>query len=99
VVNVAVWCPPSSDVQRSQVVAAGHLGARVRQRHGGAATGEQLRGGQPASGCSGDRHPFSVDRENHRSFNVVRLNNAKMMATITNLEITFGSLHPINSKW
>ncbi len=34
----------------------------------------------------------------HRSFNVVRLNNAKMIATITKRVITFGSLQPINSK-
>ena len=34
----------------------------------------------------------------HRSFNVVRLNSAKMIATMTKREITFGSLHPDSSK-
>ena len=35
----------------------------------------------------------------HLSFNVVRLSSAKMIPTITNRVITFGSLHPISSKW
>ena len=35
----------------------------------------------------------------HRSFKVVRLNSAKMIATITNRVMTFGSLHPMSSKW
>ena len=34
----------------------------------------------------------------HRSFSVVRLHNAKMIATITKRVMTFGSLQPINSK-
>ena len=37
-------------------------------------------------------------RRHHRSFNVVRLNRAKMMPTITKRVMTFGSLHPISSK-
>ncbi len=40
-----------------------------------------------------------MDREAHLSFNVVRLNSAKMMATIRNRVMTFGSLQPISSKW
>ena len=35
----------------------------------------------------------------HRSFSVVRLNNAKMIATMMNRVITLGSLQPISSKW
>ena len=35
----------------------------------------------------------------HRSFSVVRLNSAKMTATIRKRAMTFGSLQPISSKW
>ena len=35
----------------------------------------------------------------HRSFNVASANSAQMIPTITNRAITFGSLHPISSKW
>ncbi len=87
------------DAQLTQPVALGKLGAGIGQRDVGAADGEQLRGGQPASRRPGDGHPFSIDRERHRSFNVVRLNSAKMIAMITKRAITFGSLHPISSKW
>ncbi len=34
----------------------------------------------------------------YRSFSVVRLKSAKMIPTITNREITFGSLQPESSK-
>ena len=34
----------------------------------------------------------------HLSFNVVRLNNANTIPTITNRVMTLGSLHPISSK-
>ena len=87
------------DAQLTQPVAPGKLRPCIGQRDAGATDGEQLRGGQSASRRAGDRHPFSVDREIHRSFNVVRLNSAKMIAMITNRAITFGSLHPISSKW
>ena len=35
----------------------------------------------------------------HRSFKVVRLNSAKMIARMTNRVMTFGSLQPMSSKW
>ena len=39
-----------------------------------------------------------IDDFTHRSFNVVRLKSAKMMATMTKRVITFGSLQPRSSK-
>ena len=58
--------------------------------------------GNAASGRSDHHHAPSPDREvvihHHRSFNVVRLKSAKITATIRNRVITFGSLHPSNSK-
>ena len=43
-------------------------------------------------------HESATSHEHHRSFSVVRLNNANTIPTITNRVITFGSLQPINSK-
>jgi hypothetical protein len=44
---------------------------------------------------STDHWPLVTD---HRSLSVVKLNNAKMIPTMTKREITFGSLQPIASK-
>ena len=67
---------------------------------------QQLGGGDAASRRARDRHALPLDRKRrrsvhapHRSFNVVRLNSAKMIATITKRAMTFGSLQPISSKW
>ena len=86
--------------QAAQRFGLGQFGARLRQRDVRAAAREQLRGSQAASRRSRDGHAFVLDGEvRHRSFNVARLNSAKMIPTITNRVITFGSLHPISSKW
>ena len=75
------------------------LGARVAQRDARAAFGEQQRGRDAAARRPNHSDVLSAHRETHRSFNVVRLNNAKMIATIKNRVMTFGSLQPISSKW
>src|SRR5262249_47439287 len=83
---------------------------RFRQRDASTTAREQLRGGDAASRRARDGHAFTshVERHrpqppsqqpDHRSFSVAKLNSAKMIPTITNRVITFGSLHPINSKW
>jgi len=46
-----------------------------------------------------DGHAFSLHLERHLSFNVVKLNKAKMIDTMTKRVITLGSLQPISSKW
>src|SRR5207237_677738 len=75
----------------------------VGQRDAGAAAEEQFSRGHTAAGGTDDGDALAGDREGrmrtHRSFNVVRLNRAKMMARITKRVITFGSLHPTSSKW
>ena len=77
--------------------------AHVGQRDARAAAHQQLRGRNAAACGADDRDALARDGEGamgrHRSFNVVRLNSAKMIATITKRVITFGSLQPINSKW
>ena len=75
-----------------------NLRAGVGERHARAALGEQQRGGNTAARRADDRHVLSAHRECHLSFKVVRLKSAKMMATIMNRVITFGSLQPISSK-
>ena len=83
------------------------LAPRVGKRHVRAPAGEQLRGGQAASRGSRDGDAFAGDVEcqipRHesvqRSLSVARLNNAKMIPTMTKRVITFGSLHPLSSKW
>ena len=74
-------------------------GPHVGQRDARAALGEQQRGRDAAARRAHDRHVLSAHREAHRSFNVVRLKSAKMIATIRNRVMTFGSLQPISSKW
>ncbi len=76
------------------------LGARVGQRHARAATRQQLRRGKAAARCTRDGHALVLSTEKrHRSFNVARLNSAKMIPMITKRVITFGSLQPLSSKW
>ena len=102
-VNVSSRCAPSSSATPcvAQLIRLGRLelGPGVGQRHARAALGEQQRGGDAAARRADHRHVLSPHREAHRSFNVVRLKSAKMIATIRNRVITFGSLQPINSKW
>ena len=56
----------------------------------------------PLRAAPDDDDPLVRDTEKacvgHRSFNVVRLKSAKMIAMIRNRVITFGSLQPISSK-
>ena len=100
--NVSRRCPPSSSVDACapQLLrgARVELGAGVGERHARAALGEQQRGGDAAARGADDRDVLSAHREAHLSFNVVRLKSAKMMATMMNRAITFGSLQPISSK-
>ena len=76
--------------------------AQVRQDDGRSAPHEQLRRRHSTARRTDDGDALAADGEwaidRHLSFNVVRLNNAKMIATMTNRVMTFGSLHPINSK-
>jgi len=76
--------------------------APIAQRHRRAAADEQLRGRNAAPRGAGHRDSLATNGEpsvgRHRSFNVVRLNKAKMIARITNRVITFGSLQPMSSK-
>ena len=76
-----------------------HVGAHLGQRDLGATACQQLGGGNAASRRSHDGHAFPLHiKFTHRSFNVVRLNNANTIPTITNRVMTLGSLHPISSK-
>ncbi len=87
----------------AQLVGFVNLFAHVRQRDDRTAPHEQLRGRDTTSRRTHDGDASAADGEGcllaHRSFNVARLNSAKMMAMITNRVMTFGSLHPISSKW
>ena len=76
--------------------------ARVGERDRRAAADEQLRRRDAAARRADDDDPLARDGEGagrHRSFSVVRLKSAKMIARMTNRVITFGSLQPISSKW
>ena len=65
---------------------------------------EQLGRGHAAARRSHHHDAPPDDREvigshtHHRSFSVVRLNNAKRIDTIRKRAMTLGSLHPISSK-
>ena len=76
--------------------------ADVGQRDAGAAPDQQLGGGDAAAGRADDDHPLAANGERgvaHRSFSVVRLRSAKMIARIRKRVMTFGSLQPMSSKW
>src|SRR5262249_62285280 len=77
--------------------------AHFRQHDDGTPAREQPRSRYAASRRAKNDHALTLDgegmRRSHRSFRVVRLNNAKMIARMTNLEMTFGSLQPMSSKW
>src|SRR5438128_600326 len=81
----------------------GDLRAHIGHGHARTAARQQLGRRDAASRrpCDGDALAVHVKAHFHlhRSFSVARLNNAKMIATITNREMTFGSLHPMSSKW
>ena len=95
------------DAKGAQPIGVRNLGGDLRQRHTRAAPREQLRSGDAAPRRAGDGDAPVGDVEwrarvsllRHRSFNVARLNSAKMIARITKRVITFGSLQPISSKW
>src|SRR5687768_7642754 len=90
------------DAGRAQRRGFGNLRFAIGERDPGAAAGEQLRGSDTAPGGANHQHLLTAHgkvRYRHRSFNVVRLNRAKMIATIRKRVITFGSSQPLNSKW
>ena len=73
----------------------------IRESDTRAAFGEQLRRGHAAPGGAHHQHVFPAHGKSlgrHRSFKVVRLNKAKMIATIRKRVITFGSSQPLSSK-
>jgi hypothetical protein len=76
--------------------------SQVGQRDVRPTSNEQLRSGDTAPRRTHDGHAPAPDGERtavgHLSFNVVKLNNAKMIARMRNRVITFGSLQPISSK-
>src|SRR5215203_3636645 len=77
-------------------------GFAIGERDAGAALGEQVRRGHTTPGGAHDQHLLPAHGKvlgRHRSFNVVRLNSANRIATIRNRVMTFGSAHPLNSKW
>ena len=74
----------------------------VRERDRGATPDEQLCRGDAAACRAHHDDPLATNgegRAGHRSFNVVRLKSAKMIAMIRKRVMTFGSLQPISSKW
>lgn len=103
------------DPHRTELVGLVDVASVVGHSNLRTAAHQQLSGGDSTASSPGHCHPPSphVKTRNphktvtfasfpvvtHRSFKVVRLNKAKMMATMTNRAITFGSLHPLNSKW
>ena len=71
---------------------------RLAHRHASAASRGQRRGREAAAGGADHDDVRSGHRElGHRSFRVVRLNNAKTTAMIRNRVMIFGSLHPTSS--
>ena len=75
---------------------------RVVQRHARTARAKELRRGEPAAAPAGyhDMLPCHVEmHRTHLSFNVVRLKSAKTIDRIRNRVMTFGSSHPMSSKW
>ena len=102
--SVLSRCSPSSSVTpalRSRASSA-DLRPQVGQGHRGAATDQQLRRGHAAPGRPDDDDALAAHGEAIPVViavsSVVRLNSAKMMATIRKRVMTFGSLQPISSK-
>jgi hypothetical protein len=78
------------------------LWLQIGEGDAGASPDQQLRGRHTTPRGTDNGDLLATNREGvggHRSFRVVRLNNAKMIATIRNRVMTFGSLQPISSKW
>ena len=94
-------CEPHAGLTKSRLF--GDLGTKVGERDRGTASNEQFGGGDSTPGRTDDGDALAAHGERrcgrHLSFNVVRLNSAKMIATMMNRVITFGSLQPISSKW
>ena len=79
-----------------------NLRLAIGQRDVRAAARQQMRGGHTAPRGAHHQHLLPAHGEvrcRHRSFNVVRLNSANMIATIRKRVMTFGSSQPLNSKW
>ena len=90
------------DAGRAQPLFILNLLADVGQRDAGAAPHQQFGGRDTAPRRADDDDPLATNGEwrvAHRSFSVVRLKRAKMIARIRNLVMTFGSLQPMSSKW
>ena len=103
--NVDSTCPPSSSAtpraRQWLRLPAARLGAVSDSVTRAPRARKQFRRGNAAPRRAGDRHSLPLTENpatRHRSFKVVRLNRAKMIATITNRVMTFGSLHPMSSK-
>ena len=87
------------DTQAPEPLGVAGVPPLVRHGHACTAADKQFGGRRPAAFGPGHRHPTARDAEGaHRSFSVVRLNNANTTAAITNRVMTLGSLHPISSK-
>ena len=80
---------------------AGIVRLAIGQGHLRAALGQQMRRSDTTPRRAHDEHALTAHGKvlcRHRSFNVVRLKRAKMMAMIRKRVITFGSSQPLNSK-
>ena len=96
--------------ETSQRLCLRHLGPHLGQRHlarrraSSSAAAIPLRAAPatvtrfPCTSNSPATVPHAHPPSPHRSLSVVRLNNAKMIPTMTKREITLGSLQPIASK-
>src|SRR3954464_8312499 len=77
--------------------------AKIRERDRGTSPHQELRRRDAAAGGPDDGHALAAHGEafgaRHRSLRVVRLNKANTIAVMRKRVMTFGSLHPISSKW
>ncbi len=79
-----------------------NLRLAIGQRDARTAAREQVRRGHTAPRGAHHQHLLPAHGEvlgRHRSFNVVKLNSAKMIATIRKRVMILGSSQPLNSKW
>ena len=100
-VRTAMWAEIHLDPSRSERLRAVERRCRIRQRDPRASRLQELDRRQAAARSADHGDLFSANTEglaHHRTFNVARLNSAKMIARIRNRVITFGSAHPMSSK-
>src|SRR5215217_4008706 len=89
--------------RRGKLRCFGDFRAYVGQRHCRAPPYEKVSSRDTAA-CRTDNGDLlatngEISRCRHRSFSVLSVNNAKMMERMMKRVMTFGSLHPISSKW